>query len=368
MRDYRLDGIEHLHIFGRTNGIICPLTLFWSGSGVELNVKAAEVWIEVETDYNQLEPWISVLVDNAPISRQMLTKGRYWLPILRNMDKETKRNVKILREVQPMHADPASFLQIHAVRIDGEFLPVPPKHGKIEFIGDSLTSGEGIIGAQNEMNWNSMVFSAEYDYAFLTANLLHADFRIVSQSGWGFLSGWDGDPTCNIPSYYEQVCGVLQGSHNEALGAFQPYDFASWKPNIVSVCLGANDIFAFGKPAAYRDEESGEWFEQKLNGDGTLEIKSRQRLENAIIEFAKKIRRCNPDAHIFWIYGLLKTAIDDILKEAIEVYATSTGDRNISFFSLPVADAVTMGSREHPGIACHKLAAKQLAEEMKKYL
>lgn len=71
--------------------------------------KLQRLWLEVETDYNQFEPWISVLVDGAPVSRQMLQKGRYWLPILRNMDSGTERDVKILREVQPMRADPASF-------------------------------------------------------------------------------------------------------------------------------------------------------------------------------------------------------------------------------------------------------------------
>lgn len=368
MQEYRIDEIENLHRFGRTNEMRCPLTLFWSGSGIEIDVKATELWLEVEKDYNQFEPWISVLVDGAPVSRQMLQKGRYWLPILRNMDSGTERDVKILREVQPMRANPASFLQIHAVRINGEFLPVKVKHGKIEFIGDSLTSGEGTIGAQKEMNWNSMVFSAEYDYAFLTAKLLNADFRIVSQSGWGFLSSWDGDPNCNIPKYYEQVCGVLQGEHNRVLGAFEPYDFSSWRPDVVSVCLGANDAFVFGKPGMYLDEKTGELFEQKLTADGTLEEKSRQRLIDAIVHFAEKIRHCNPDAHIFWIYGLLKTSIDEILEAAVQNYVKNSGDKNLSLFGLPIADSGTMGSREHPGIACHALAAEQLAAEIKKYL
>lgn len=368
MKDFRLDAIESLHIFGRTNGCAYPLTLFWSGSGIEMNLKAGEVWLEVETDYGPLEPWIAVLVDDALVSRQMLPKGRYWLPILRSMDAEIPHNVKILREVQAMHDDPASYLQIHAVRTDGSFLPLPPKQGKIEFIGDSLTSGEGTVGAQKEMQWNSMVFSSVFDYAFQTANRLHADFRIVSQSGWGFLSSWDGNPACNIPQYYEQVCGVLQGTHNAALGAFAPYNFAGWQPDVVSICLGANDASAFGKPAVYRDEKAGRLFAQKQNADGTPEAASRARLESAITAFGRKIRRCNPQAHILWVCGLLKTEIDSILREAVETYVAETADKHTSLFMLPVADTATMGSREHPGYACHKAAAEQLAVEIKHYL
>lgn len=46
-----------------------------------------------------------------------------------------------------MNADPESVLQINAIETDGEFLPVPERNLKIEFIGDSITSGEGDIGA-----------------------------------------------------------------------------------------------------------------------------------------------------------------------------------------------------------------------------
>ena len=58
----------------------------------------------------------------------------------------------------------------------------------------------------------------------LTAKKLEADFRIISQSGWGVLSSWDNDPKCAIPKYYEKVCGVVNGERNEELGAYEYKD------------------------------------------------------------------------------------------------------------------------------------------------
>lgn len=368
MKDYKLDEIEELHVYGRTGGTIQPLTLFWTASGIEITVKATEVWIEVEADFAEYEPWISVTVDGAVISRQMLVKGRYWLPVVRQMDRETVRTIRILREIQAMSGDSDCMLRIHGIRMDGEFCPVSKKAGKIEFIGDSITSGEGTIGARQEMNWNSMVFSAVYDYPVLTADALNLDYHVISQSGWGVLSSWDGNPKCNIPSYYEKVCGLLSGRQNQELGAFEAYDFASWQPDVVVICLGTNDASAFVQPPQYIEEETGKLFDQKKKEDGTFEEFSACRLQDAIKAFLGKVRHFNSSAHILWGYGMMDLSINEIIVEAVQSYRNETGDENVSTLQLPLMEKATVGSREHPGVLCHRSFAQALTAEVAKYL
>lgn len=368
MKDYRLNEVKELHVYGRTSGITQPLTLFWTASGIEVNVKATELWIEVEVDYDMYEPWISVTIDGAVVSRQMLVKGRYYLPIMRQMDAETMRNVRILREVQAMSADTKCMLRIHGIRLDGAFCPLAPKAGKIEFIGDSITSGEGLVGAKKELNWNSMVFGATCNYTVLTADALNLDYHVISQSGWGTLSSWDGDPKCNIPAYYDKVCGLLAGEQNEQLGAFETYDFASWQPDVVVVSLGTNDAEAFRQPSQYVDESTGELFDQKLNADGTFDEVCVKRLQDAMIAFLGKIRHYNPTAHIIWDYGMMDTVLNDAIIEVMERYILTTGDCNVSVLELPTVSPETTGSREHPGEECHRLFAGKLVPEIAKYL
>lgn len=365
MKEYRLDELKYIHIYGRNSGIISPLTLFWTASGVEVKVKASELWVEVEADYDVYEPWISVLVDHSLISRQMVQKGRYWLPLFRSLDAETEREVRLSKDVQPMNNEPESYLKIYGFRIEGEFCPLEEKSMKIEFIGDSITSGEGTVGAKKELCWSSMIFGSVNHYASMTAEKLGADYRIVSQSGWGVLSSWDGNPGCSLPKYYEKVCGVAVAGENEKAGAGEDYDFSSWQPDAVVINLGTNDEAAFYQPAQYMDE-MGVLFDQKMEMDGTYEVASLKRLENAMEDFIKKVRYYNPGAYIFWAYGMLGTPLKNTILEVIEKYREHTNDTRIKFVELMPATAETIGSREHPGIICHRQAAEILTEELKK--
>lgn len=359
LKVYTLTDIENLKVHGRTTECLSPLTVFWTGSGIELNAKGSELWIEVEANYDMYEPWISVVINSATVSRQMLNAGRYWICVFRGMNEQEVKNVRIIRDVQAMNGDPESYMQIHAVKFDGEFLPIEDKPYKVEFIGDSITSGEGAIGAKQEEDWISMWFSAIDNYSTMTANALNAEHRIISQSGWGVLTSWDNNPHFNIPKYYEKVCGILTGEKNEALGAFKDNDFDSWQPDVVVVNLGTNDGGAFSSPE-WRDEVTGETYKQRLNEDGTFNEDDLKAFENAVYNFLVKLRKYNKNANIVWIYGMLGIPMLPAIYLAVDAYTKNTGDKKVSVFQLPNTTEETVGARQHPGILSHKKAAKEL--------
>jgi len=361
LKIYDLSEIKNLKVHGRTSENRSPLTLFWTGSGIELNVKGTELWMEVEVDYDMYEQWINVVINSVPITRQMLPTGRYWVCIFRGMNESVIKNVKILKEVQAMSADPKCSFQIHKVKFDGEFLPVGDRPLKIEFIGDSITSGEGAIGAKEEEEWIPMWFSAVQNYTYLTAEKLHADYRVISQSGWGVLTSWDNNPNANIPKYYEQVCGVLVGDKNERLGAFKQNDFHSWQPDAVVVNLGTNDGGAFHS-SAWLDEQTGETYKQRLNDDGSYNLKDLEKFVQAVEAFLDKLRKYNPNSHIVWAYGMLGIPMMPAIYQGVEAYKKRTGDKKVSVFQLPNMTEETVGARSHPGIKAHEETAKALSE------
>ena len=127
------------------------------------------------------------------------------------MDANTVKNIRIVKETQAMNGDPGCSLQIHAVKSDAGFMPVLEKPYKFEFVGDSITSGEGVIGAKVEEDWIPMWFSSFNNYSSMTAQILNADYRIISQSGWGVLQVGIIILIANIPEYYNKVCGLLTG-------------------------------------------------------------------------------------------------------------------------------------------------------------
>lgn len=367
LKQYEIAQIKNIKIHGRTAKNRQPLTLFWTGSGLEFNAKGSELWIEAEADYELYDSWISILINGEPVSRLMITAGRHWICLFRGMNREVVKNVRIVKEVQAMNGDPGCKLQFHAVRFDGELLPVEERPYKIEFIGDSITSGEGSIGAKQEEDWVPMWFSAVENYAAIAAKELNADYRIVSQSGWGVLSAWDNNPHSNIPSIYEKVCGSLAGESNRRLGALEENDFSVWQPDIIVVNLGTNDNGAFYNPP-WKDESTGKVQKQRLNEDGSYNEEDLRTFEMAVEHFLVKLRKYNPKARIVWAYGMMGIPLMPAIYRAVDEYRKNYSDRKVSVFQLPNMTEETVGARQHPGKTAHRRAAAELVDYLKQYL
>lgn len=157
------------------------------------------------------------------------------------------KTMKFFRELQAMSEDDDCHVFVRGFRCDGEFLPVKEHKYKIEFIGDSITSGEGTYGALPDTDWLAMYMSSSENYATYTAKVLDADYRLISQGGWGVYCGWDNDVRHNILLLREDLRSWLR-EVNESVGAQKDYDFASWKPDAIVVNLGTNDASAFNQP------------------------------------------------------------------------------------------------------------------------
>ncbi len=143
-----------------------PLTLFWTASGIELNFTGSELWVDFFADYETMEPWVSVELNGAWLARFAVNPGESRVCLFRGMTPGKPKHVRLLKDVQAMHDDPAHLLQITGLEYaDGEFLPLTEPAYRLEFVGDSITSGEGTIGAQTEEDWVGAFFSSENHYA-----------------------------------------------------------------------------------------------------------------------------------------------------------------------------------------------------------
>lgn len=351
-------------IHGRTDEEQDPLPLFWNGSAVEVNVTGTELWIDIEADFDIYEPWVGCAVNGAVISRQMLPAGRYQICLFRNMSQESVKNIRFFRELQAMSEDNANHVLIHGFTSDGFFLPVSDRKYKFEFIGDSITSGEGTYGDRKEQDWIPMFMSASRNYAVMVSDALNADYRLISQGGFGVLCGWDNNPNSSLPSCYEKICGLLKGETNERLGAFKPYSFCTWQPDAIIINLGTNDASAFSQPG-WQNPVTGEIFKQRIDPDGTYNKEDIVRFQRAVIDFLSLIRKNNPVSPIVWTYGMLGYELTLFITEAINIYRKQTGDNKVSFLQLPATTDETVGSRCHPGVKSHERSAKVLIEYLK---
>lgn len=347
-------------IHGRTVRQI-PLPLFWTASGVELETNARMLAFVLDASFTTREPWVRVEVDGATVLRQPLGCGQNTLTVWRDMTSGSWRRVRLYKETQPMQRDPSSLLTLATIICEGELRAIPPRPYKIEVIGDSISSGEGLAGAVSTKEGVSMVFSTENHYALQTARALAADLRILSQSGWGLLAGWDNDRAKTLPPYYEMVCGLVPGLQAAALGAAQPNDFAAWQPDIVLVHLGYNDGFALDEPP-FQDG-----FCLRRGPDGLPDTETAERFVQCGVAFLKNLRRCNPGARLVWAYGMFGQVMQPYIMEAIRRYTGESGD-TVQYVPLPPTPSEQIGANNHPSAAAHTVVAKILSDALRPLL
>lgn len=53
-------SIPQIRVLGRHVGKQEPLTLFYTASGIECCFTGSELWLRLNADYDQVEPWVSV--------------------------------------------------------------------------------------------------------------------------------------------------------------------------------------------------------------------------------------------------------------------------------------------------------------------
>ncbi len=356
------EEIKELRILGRTVKRH-PLPLFWTGSGIECNYDGTELWCEFETDYTCYEQWIAVYINGAFMSRQMLNKGRQKICLYRNIATRKINHVKVIKEVQAMPEDPDTYLVIHGLGGDGKFHLLPEPACRIEFIGDSITSGEGSCGSTAEQDWISMWFSASRTYPYLVAEHLGAEYRVLSQSGYGVYCAYDNNLDHVIPLYYKQVCGTVGGEKNKLMGAGELHDFSSWQPDYIIINLGTNDGGAFHNPE-WVDETTGRRNKMEYDKDGLPAKECLEKIQHAVTEFLHLVRNNNPKAQIIWVYGLMGTVVEAAITEGIDIFCRIREDDKVHYIRLDEIKDDEIGARSHPGELGHKAAAEVICRQI----
>ena len=341
---------EKIRILGRTVKKD-PLPLFWTGSGVELLLNGSTLTFVLEADHSVYEEWIRVEVDDFTMIRMPLNKGETKVTVYRGLNPEETKRVQLFKEVQAMPEDPEAKLILKAIETDGELFSLPEKEMKIEFIGDSLTSGEGLAGNIRLNDWVSCVFSTKDSFSQLIAKEMNAEVRVISQSGWGAYCSWDYKTENALPLYYEKVCGVLKGGQNEALGALKNHDFSEWQPDFIFVNLGSND-----KSGMLKDPENVP-----------------KAFKKAVYDFLLMLRRNNPAAEIIWACGLGKNELFGQAEAAIQEFSAANNDTKVHLLVLPgLSDfdlhelSEMLGSRNHPGPKANRCQADYIENMIRK--
>jgi hypothetical protein len=116
-------------------------------------------------------------------------------------------------------------------------LPLPERPGRrTEFIGNSITSGYGVLG-DTTCHFSPQTEDAAMAYAAMTGRELHADYHLISYSGRGVVRNYGDKNKTSInpmPALYDRTCYFDS--------TMKKWDFKKWVPQAVVINLGTNDF------------------------------------------------------------------------------------------------------------------------------
>ncbi len=347
-----LPGSETVKLIGRTAEKDGILWLALSASGIEFTFTGRSASVDIVGDNmissgKDKQARFAIYVDGEKTLDTQIDTAEKTYEIC-SFDEAKETTVKILKLSEAAE----STFGIRNITVDGsDVKPTAEKELKIEFIGDSITCGYGVDDEVKENHFSTSTEDATRAYAYKAAQLLDADYSLVSYSGHGIISGYSGDgkkvKSQLVPNIYEKFAksyGSYEGIFNVSS---IDWDFSRFQPDYVVINLGTNDASYCGS-----DKEK------------ILDY------AESYAEFLKVVRQHNPEAHIICALGVMGDSLyKNGVCRAVELYTTETGDTAVSTLRLTPQNGSTGYAADwHPTEATHEIASNELADEIKRLM
>lgn len=354
----------------------------WSGCCVEFFLTGSKADITLTADHSGREQIVLIEIDGIPVMRFRPDAGTKTYSILDtrgDMDtqellRRVKRRIRIFKDTQANASGEGGFLRIDELATDGP-ISAPPERPRIEMIGDSLTSGAGAISPHIDDIGPNLACdewcSFYYGWAGHLSRLLDTDWQVVSQGGWGVYCSWNNIVKQRIPAIYEQVAGTVPEPVASTRGASDSYDF-SYDPSVVVINLCNNDDFAFTYQP-WIDPITGVTYKLRQfenpdrPGERIRHPDDAATIRDAIVSFAKVVAERNPNAQIFWMYGMMGQTMWPLIEEAKDILHASGLDR-FDTILIPDTDPKELGANNHPLSIVHARCAALIAGHIRPFL
>ena len=300
----------------------------WSNSGIEFYAKFDRMTVFFGENTVEQPVLFKVYVDGFEVKTSVVGKGV--TAVLENF-RDKLHHVKILRI-----SEGSNLISVDKVQIYGknpEFVPVPEKKKlKLEFLGDSITAGFGVLADGDKMEYTTYEQDSTKTYAYLTAEALDAEIRTICVSGEGICHSCGDMVGTPFIKFFNRTSRALDG--------FTPDDYV---PDVFIVNGGTNDK---------RTHVSSEEFKA------------------GVTALLMDIRSKYPLTPIIWMYGMMVHVFDDELKEAIENFNKT--DKNTHWLIVKSVNDYKnqRGTYGHPNVnasvRCAGILKRKIMEVLEK--
>lgn len=316
-----------IQYFGRVDFSNPLKPRFWSpGVYIRLKFKGPSCSLLINDEMSgDNHNYIEIAVDDNPPLRVRLNE-----------------RVNVITAVQGLNAGPhvltickdtesgIGYLDFVGVKCAG-LLPLPEKpKRKIEYIGDSITTGTGFDIANvpcDKGKWYDQ-HNAYMSYGPLTSRALNAQWQLTAVAGIGLTHS-----CCDMDIVMPDVLDKVYLRNNKI-----PWDFRRYQPDVVTICLGQNDGIADSV---------------KFCG--------------AYVNFIGRVRKAYPRADIICLTSpMANDELSSVLKRylsGITTYVNDEGDKKVYryFFSKRYHN----GCGGHPDMQEHVQIAAELTAYIK---
>ncbi len=203
----------------------------WAGISVRARFEGSSCSIRLDDRKNEY----AVIVDNrAP--RLLITDSATTLyNIASKLSDSIPHTVMIQKRTEPL-VGKGEFMGFVLDR-GRKLLPLDTRPDRrIEFIGNSITSGYGVEGDSADCHFSPQTENACMSYAALTARSLNAEYFLISYSGRGVVRNYgDSNKTSRdpMPVLYDRTC---------YFDSTLKWNFSRWTAQAVVINLGTNDF------------------------------------------------------------------------------------------------------------------------------
>ena len=211
MKRYDPRGTEFLRM-GRYNPDEDGCRLWWSGSGVRTRFEGVRLELEATAADGEHTPWLAVTVDGAPVARFPLRPGTHRYDLLGRLEGGATHEVALLRDTQPTDGDGAPLV-FEAVYADGTLCAPESRPRLVEFLGDSLTVGEGTVGAKDCMEWRMIWISNQFAFPTLVAEAMNAEKLAFLSDIEGVYYDKDDPSTLISELTVAEAGGLIESGH-----------------------------------------------------------------------------------------------------------------------------------------------------------
>ena len=355
MKISKLIETNFIHRLGRTYLKNEELHMNFSGSGIRLLCDSDYLNLKFKARFKDINsaPYIALIVDGNInyIAIDEETKS-IKLPL-----KSALHQIDVIKNTE----SPVSQIALLEVEADSFLKYNHQKKLKLEFYGDSITCGYGVLDDVETNPFTSKTESFVDSYAYIASRLLDSDYSSISVSGFPvYKSRWNlGFPIDSVADMIS-ICDYEEPMTSDTSTL---WDNSNYIPDVVVINLGANDesYFTVGT----------DWVDELVSEVGSFEkaiyTKKYQdeldKMEEKIFAFLDNIFRIYGDIKVVYATGILPIIdiVDSKITEAILKYQKERNHK-VYRYQFKVRNHFNQrGANYHPGKQMQVFSGCELA-------